>query len=163
MAYASTDWSSIDAHKAFISSPQYTPFSTKFGKILGSPPQLHHAHLDPHPPAPATSSTRAPVTECLTLYFPTTFDTTSFDSHWPIFKKALEEKAEGFRAASAGWMVEELELDGEKCKAWAGFLGWDSVEAHMKYRETEAFKGTIGGLREGTKAIKAYHAVFEEK
>lgn len=60
-------------------------------------------------------------------------------------------------------MVEELELEGEKCKAWAGFLGWASVEAHMRYRETEAFKGTIGRLREGTKAIKAYHAVLEER
>ena len=146
-----------------MASPEYGPFSTKFGKILESPPQLHHANLDPHPPAPAVSSLRSPVTECLTLYFPTSFDRSGFNSNWPIFKKALEEKADGFRAVSSGWVVEELELEGGKYQAWAGFLGWDSVDAHMKYRETEAFKGTIGGLRQGTKAIKAYHAIFEEK
>ena len=144
-------------------SPEYGPFGKHFGKVLDGPPQLHHANLDPHPPASAVSSTRSPVTECLTIYFPSSFDSSSFDSHWPTFKKTLEEKAEGFRSASAGWIVEELEYEGEKCKAWAGFLGWDSVDAHMKYRDTEAFKGSIGGMREGSKAIKSYHAVFEEK
>lgn len=160
---SSADWDSVEAHKAFMASREYGPFSTKFGNILESPPQLHHANLDPHPPAPAVSSLRSPVTECLTLYFPTSFDRSGFNSTWPIFKKTLEEKADGFRAVSAGWVVEELELEGGKYQAWAGFLGWDSVDAHMKYRETEAFKGTIGGLRQGTKAIKAYHAIFEEK
>ena len=146
-----------------MGSPEYGPFSNKFGKILEGPPQLHHANLDPHPPGPALSSLRSPVTECITLYFPTSFDRSGFNSSWSIFKKTLEEKADGFRAVSTGWVIEELELEGEKYQAWAGFLGWDSVDAHMKYRETEAFKETIGGLREGTKAIKIYHASFEEK
>ena len=158
-----SDWDSVEAHQAFMASREYGPFITKFGKILDSPAQLHHANLDPHPPSAAVSSLRSPVTECLTLYFPTSFDRSRFNSNLAIFKKALEEKADGFRAVSAGWVVEELELEGGKCQAWAAFVGWDSVDAHMKYRETEAFKGTIGGLREGTQAIKLHHAIFEEK
>ena len=156
------DWDSIEAHKAFQASPIYSSVVDLFGEILSGPAQIHHVSRTPHSPAPALSSTHSPVTECLKLYFPTDFDTSPFDSAWIIFHKALEEKAEGFKAASAGWVIEELDHEGEKCKAWAGFIGWDSIDAHMKYRETEAFKSTIGGLRSGTKTIKMNHAVLKE-
>ena len=79
-------------------------------------------------------------------------------------KKTLEEKrVEGFRAASAGWVVEELEYEGEKYKTWAGFLGWESMDAIVQYRKTEDFRGTIGGLREGSKASEAHYVLFREK
>ena len=104
----------------------------------------------------------SPVTECLTFYFPTSFETSSFDASWAVYKKTLEKGKEvkGFRAASAGWVVEEVEHKGERCKAWVGFLGWESMDASMEYRDTKDFQGTIGALREGSKAIEAYHVEF---
>ena len=104
----------------------------------------------------------SPVTECLTFYFPTSFETSSFDASWAVHKKMLYKgkKAKGFRAASAGWVVEEMEHEGQKCKAWVGFLGWESRDASMEYRDTQDFQGIIPALREGSKAIEAYHVVF---
>lgn len=156
------DWDSVESHKKFMALPEYGPFLTQFGKVLGGPPQLHHANLDPHPPAPAISSFQSPVTECLTIYFPSSFDSSSFDSHWPTFKKTLEEKAKGFRSVSAGWVVEELEHEGMKCRAWAGCLGWDSVDAHMEYRNTEAFKESIRGLVGLFRALSTLFRMFLE-
>ena len=153
----------MEAHKAFVNSREYGPFSTRFSKFLSGPAALHHANLSPHPPAPATSSTRSPVTECLTLYHPTTVDTSSFDEKWSSFRSTLEQHAEGFKASSAGWIVEELEYEGEKTKGFAIFTGWESVDAHMKYRDTEHFKESIGPLREGLKGVKMHHVTFLEK
>ena len=87
----------------------------------------------------------------------------SFDSRWAECKKTLEKEVEGFTAASGGWIVEELGSEGEKCKAWAGFLGWESRDASMRYKETEEFRGTIRGLREGSKASETHYVVFREK
>jgi len=40
--------------------------------------------------------------------------------------------------------------------------GWKGVDAHMKYRDTEDFKETIGGIREKIGAVTMYHVVFNE-
>lgn len=94
---------------------------------------------------------------------PTSASTSAFDDRWSSFRSTLEKHAEGYRSSSAGWIVEELEYEGEKAKAFAIFVGWDSVDAHMKYRDTQAFKESIQSLREGLKGVKAYHAVLQEK
>ena len=90
-------------------------------------------------------------------------DTAAFEERWSSFRSALEQHAEGYKASSAGWVVEELEYEGKKSKPFTIFIGWESVDAHMKYRETEHFKQTIGFMREGLKGIKAHHAVLQER
>lgn len=157
------DWDSVEAHKNFQKSPVHAPFETHLGKILEGPATLHYANLSPHPPAPATSSNFSPVTECLTLYHPTNPSVSAFEEKWHNFRSTLEKYAEGYRSSSAGWITEELEYQGEKAAGFAIFIGWDSVDAHMKYRETQHFKETIIPLREGLKGIEAYHATLLEK
>lgn len=146
-----------------MSSREYAPFLEHFGKVLDGPASISHANLSPYPPTAALSSSRTPVTECLTLYHPADADTAAFEKKWSAARSSLEQNAEGFRASSAGWVVEELEYEGEKCKAFAVFIGWDSVDAHMRFRETEHFKKSIVPLREGLKGVTACHATMVEK
>ena len=87
----------------------------------------------------------------------------AFEEKWTTFRTPIEEHAEGYKSSSAGSIVEELEHEGEKLKAFAVFIGWDSVSAHMKYRETQAFKDSIAAFRDGLKSIKMYHVTLQER
>lgn len=79
----------------------------------------------------------------------------------------IKENAEGFRAASCGWVVEDVEHeslgDGKKGRVFKVVLGWDSVEHHMRFRETEVFKENAGLLREGPVKGDLHHTVFLQK
>lgn len=157
------DWDHVDFHKKFRGSREYGPFEENFGKLLDGPANIYHANLSPHPPAPATASSRSPVTECLTLYHPIDADTAAFDERWSACRSMFEQHAEGYKASSTGWVIEELEYENEKCKAFAIFLGWESVEAHIKFRDTDHFKKWIVPLGEGLKGITACHATMVER
>ena len=57
----------------------------------------------------------------------------------------------------------EKENGGEKGReTFFGLLGWESVDAHMAGRETEAFKGAVGGLRDGKETMGVVHVAFKE-
>lgn len=146
-----------------MDSHEYGPFKEDFLKLLDGPATIYHANLSPHPPAPATASPRSPVTECLTLYHPTDVDTAAFEKRWSACRSMFEQHAEGYKASSTGWIVEELEYENEKCKAFAIFIGWESVEAHVKFRDTDHFKKSIVPLREGLKGITPCHATMVER
>lgn len=121
---------------------------------------MQHANFTPHPPTAALGTT-SPVTEVLTCYFEKEDD--GFDSKVDQLFKVLSEKAEGFKAASGGWVVEDVEYKGKKGKAYVGVLGWESVEAHTKFRETQTFKDNIHLLREDPLGMEVHHTVFVEK
>ncbi len=162
-----SDWDSVQAHKDLIASPTYGPFAKHLMTIIDGHISLSHANFDPHPPSAALSG--APVTERFTVYF--SADTPeakikSFDENVSKFLKVLKENAEnGFKAVAVGWVVEELDHEGVegKAKALTGVIGWDSVEAHLKFRETPAFKENAGLLSEGVKAAEIHHVKFHER
>lgn len=56
-----------------------------------------------------------------------------------------------FKGVSYGWSVESdvpvIGEDGKTGSLLTAFLGWPSVEAHMKFRETTQFKDNIPLLR----------------
>jgi hypothetical protein len=114
---------------------------------MSGPPTVGPYHITFASPFAAAVS--APVIEYLTLYFPTLVDRVSFGETWRSFVQTAGANAEGYYGSAAGWIVEELEhekVEG-KARGFAVAIGWESVDAHMKYRETEAFKGSIGSLR----------------
>lgn len=119
-----------------------------------------HASFSPHPPT-AALGTAAPVTEVLTCYFEKEDD--GFDSKFNQLIKAIADNSEGFKAASGGWVMEDVEYEGKKGKAYVGVLGWESVEAHMSFRETQAFKDNIHLLREDSLGMDVHHTKFVEK
>ncbi|KAL9036355.1 MAG: hypothetical protein Q9180_004346 [Flavoplaca navasiana] len=147
------DWDSIVAHKKFMSSPNYGPFVKNLMPIVdGEIESMRHAHLSPHPPSAALNGTTAPVTEMINHYFSADIsqsEQSSFESSVKQFSQVLEEKAEGFKGFAAGWVVEEVEHEGVegKAKSWLSCIGWQSVEAHMAFRETKDFKDNVHLIR----------------
>ena len=147
-----------------MAEPVYGPFGKHLMSIVEGPLTMYHANLNPHPPSAAVSSTSSPVTECLTCYFSS--QDPSFEKNFDKFVAAVSEDAEGVKAAAGGWLVEDVEHEkigsGKKGRAFVGFLGWESVEAHMKFRDTDAFNENIHLLREGPVALEVHHTVFVE-
>ncbi|KAI9701936.1 MAG: hypothetical protein M1836_001280 [Candelina mexicana] len=161
------DWDSIDAHDNFSKKPIFGPFIKHLGTILGGSTILTHVNFNPHPPTRAISNNYAHVTEMCRFLFSANFSDSQrsdFESSFASFIKAAE-KAVAFRGMSSGWVVEEVEhtsLKGEKGKAFAAAIGWQSIEGHMEFRKTDEFEDTIKELREKSVGIDVHHVSFSE-
>lgn len=152
-----TDWDSIDAHTAFTRSSAYKPFSKHLSAILLDPPRYYHARF----PRPFEHAAGAAVTELATFHFDGGADAAAFEGNAARFAETLTSSAAGLRDVSMGWAVEEVEhpeLQGGKGKAFVLAIGWTGVDAHMAYRETEAFKDSVHLLREGPEASEMVSA-----
>lgn len=116
---------------------------------------MFHIQFEPN----FSDAASAPITEVATWYFPTSYDTHEWDTGVVKFNKTLRESAEGFHGVSSGWSIDDvphksLEDVGGKGKAFVLAVGWESLEAHTKYRDTDAFKETIGLLRNKSKGVE---------
>lgn len=65
---------------------------------------------------------------------------------------------------SFGWSVEDDvpvrgDEEGSKGILLVAFIGWEGLEAHGRFRETEVFKDSIGSLRTMPEMVKlaAFH------
>ncbi len=80
----------------------------------------------------------------------------------------MERSAKACTATAGGWIIEDVPHgsffgEGHKGKVFLACIGWDSVVAHMKFRETDDFKKTIRPLlKDGTVGLSAVHAEFFE-
>ncbi len=137
----------------------YKPFLDRFGMIAhNDQAQMYHVHLTPHPPSQVLSDVNTPACETLVMYFPSDYsqaDQDKFEESIKKLVKVVEDNAETYTGSAGGWVVEELPIPGteEKGKAYAAFIGWTSVQAHMDFRETQAFKDNAHHLR-GAKDLK---------
>ncbi len=158
-----SDWDSYDAHQAFTKTSVYGPFAKNLMTIVDGDISMLHATFDPHPPSAALSVNNS-VTEVLTAYFASKDE--SYDGNIRKFVDVLEGLG-GFKAACGGWVIEDVEDEkvGEegKGKAYVGVVGWESVEAHMRARETDAYKENVHLLRDGPVAMEVHHTTFSEK
>ena len=147
-----------------MKSPIYDPFTKNLSTIASDGIIMNHVNFNPHPPSAAISSTTSPVTEVAICYF-ASFDP-GFEERIKRLASVMSEKAEGFKAASAGWMVEDIEHpsigSGKKGKAVVAVIGWESQEAHHKFRESPAFGENIHLMAEGTLDIEDHHTTFKE-
>jgi len=110
---------------------------------------------------PFSTAAVTPIVEMLTLYFPGDIDQGNVDATLTEFIQTIVDNAKGFLGYTSGWIAEEVEherVEG-KAKAYAGAIGWESLEAHMAYRETQTFKDDILKVR----AIAKGTAVVSEK
>lgn len=134
---------------------------------------MHHVEFTPHPHSGAvetiTSVQRSSpgATEVATFYL----DPSTSDSDAQAFEEALwqfmteaVEKADGFTSTAGGWIVEEVEHEkaGGKAKGYFLLIGWQSVEKHMEFRDTEAFKG-VQRVRKFLKHGEGVHVKFIAK
>ena len=134
---------------------------------MDGPPSIHHAHIEPLPPATAASRFSAPVTEFVTFYLPSETseaDKNEFHEGMTEFGKVFQEHADGFRGTSTGWAVEELEHPSVGTGlGYVVVVGWDSVDAHMAFRETNEFKDAMGKLGSKIKGAVMHHVKFQQR
>lgn len=139
-------------------------------------PVIYHVALEPHPPETALG--RAPATEILAMYYPSSISSADQDGHTANMKTVGEKFAsiEGFKGVSGGWSVEDdiaydpsavsMATEGataQKAKVFLAVIGWQSVEAHMAGRQTDVFKEYAPLLRKtgGTLGLKVSHVHAE--
>ena len=155
------DWESIEHHRKFTADPSYAKFTKRFDSFLNGRPTVYHATVDPPQPAATFSS---PIVEMFTAYFPAATKAADKESWQQRFKKFLTimPEAKGYKAHATGWVVEEVVHEGVEGKAiaWVTAVGWESVEAHMAFRETELFKKNVELLSEGPAAAEMHHLDF---
>lgn len=122
-------------------------------------------HFEPRPSPP--SALRAPVTEIMMAFFAPDISEAA--------KAAARERVEQFsdkalsrcadvQAVNVGWGVEDdfpMRGTGEERKGTVLFalIGWPSIDTHMQFRDTEAFKESVGLLRdmEGMVKLTMFH------
>lgn len=160
------DWDSVGSHKNFIASPAYEPFNETFASVLDGEIVIYHAYFAPHPPSSALNRIPSPTTEYATFYFPSDMsdlERFSWNDIFSDFKDTLAHHAEGFKAVASGWIVEELHHEEVKANAvvYAAVFEWESVESHMKFRETKEFQESIVVLRKASKARQMHHVKFK--
>lgn len=106
------------------------------------------------------------MTQLVTFYLPSSMsaeDKNSFHAKMIEFGKVIQQHAKGFRGTSSGWVVEEVEHPSVGIGlGYVAAVGWDSVEAHMAFRETEEFKNAMGQMGGGVKGAEMYHVKFLE-
>ena len=104
------------------------------------------------------------MTEIATMWFPTSYSQEDQDQvaeNAKALASVLEKEATTYKASVGGWVDEEIDVpgtNGEKGKAYVLLIGWTSVEAHIEFRTTQAFKDNIHYLR-GAKDLKKIEAV----
>lgn len=133
----------------------YQPFLQTLGKIMDGRPTLYHCALAPHPPTTALG-VNTPICEILTVYFPASVSDSTrseFESRLKKLVSVMESNAsaEAYRGSAGGWSVEnDVSRDGsdDKCKVFLALLGWESVDAHKSFSQTQEFKDNIYLLRE---------------
>ncbi|RMZ87824.1 hypothetical protein DV736_g4959, partial [Chaetothyriales sp. CBS 134916] len=161
------DWDSVDHHINFTKTEKYKLFIENFGQIVDiSKGVLYHAHLSPHPPTRAISQPTTPATETLVAFFPSSYskaDQDKFEEDFKNILSALETHGADISTSTAsGWVVEELPIpnseSNETGKAFVALIGWISVQAHLDFRNTQAFKDNIHWLR-GAKDLKGVKMV----
>ncbi|KAL3482792.1 hypothetical protein BJX62DRAFT_245525 [Aspergillus germanicus] len=159
------DWDTLEAHEAANKDPTYLPAVIPIASVCSGPHTVFHARFQPHPPNVLAS---APVTEVMTSYFPANYSTEDqkqYDSGTKEFLEACQTIAGGPLSSSAGWVEEIQEIQGgEMAKAYVALLGWDSVEHHMAFRETEAFKELTKKMErpKGLKKMESVHVRVQE-
>ena len=131
------------------------------GKLVAGEPTLYHTKMPLT--APFAGPATAPTTELVSLYFELSYPQADFNASWAEFARLCNENAKGFHGCAGGWSIEDVQredVEGGKARVFLAALGWDSVEAHMAFRETPKFKEIIPLLRSGAKAIEVHHVKF---
>lgn len=122
-----------------------------------------HVSVVPSPPLILQS----PVAEIMLAYFPPDISKARRDNTLAQFQQFVERglnKCPDFRGVSYGWGAENDfpvrgEQEGQVGSVFMAFIGWPSVDAHVEFQETEAFKENIHFIRtmEGIIKLATFH------
>ena len=144
--------------------------STRFGgeAVKDLPTILTHGEFTKHvafTPSPPLVL-HSPVTEILLAYFPSNISPAAKDKAGARAQQFVEKslnKCTDVKAVSYGWGVENdfpvRDEEGKTGSILMMFIGWPSVDAHMKFREMEIFKENVDLVRgmEGLVKLTIFH------
>jgi hypothetical protein len=142
----------------FVNDRSYGPFKETLGGLMEAV-HLHHF---------TQSNTKllgsSPVVEVFTFHD----IEPGFLENAEKFADAVQKgKPKGYHGILYGKVMEKIVRhkdvgngDVQPGEAVVGMVGWDSVEAHMEFRETDLFKENIGLLREKTSGGEIFHVPF---
>jgi hypothetical protein len=105
---------------------------------------------------------QSPVTEVMLAYFPSAISPAGKDKAAAQLQKFVEKSLENcsdVMAVSYGWGVEnDFPVrggePGQLGSLLTAFTGWPSIDAHRKFRETEAFKESVDLIRDMEEIVK---------
>lgn len=122
-----------------------------------------HVDVSPFPP----SALKSPVTEVMLAFFPSGISAGAKAAVTERVAQFAEEglnKCADVQAVNFGWGVEnDFPVrggeEGQKGSMLIALIGWPSIDAHMNFRDTEAFKESVGLLRgmEGMVKLTMFH------
>lgn len=103
------------------------------------------------------------------MYFPASYsdeDVKVFEARFEEFSKITAGATTDVKAVIPGWSVEEVAIPGteEKGKAFVLVIAWTTLQHHLDYRNSQAFKDSIPLLR-GAKDVKGaavFHVATQE-
>lgn len=156
-------WTSLSAAHKAVQSTTLSPYISTAASVCTAPPTVLYVSFDPAPSQPALD---APATEVVIAYFAADASaetTAAVPGVLPKVLKLAGAKDAGMIAESGGWAQGEVKHasllgEGAKGRAFVSVVGWESVEAHRAFRETEAFKANVGLLRgAGQKGMEMFH------
>ncbi|KAH8817447.1 hypothetical protein F5884DRAFT_897092 [Xylogone sp. PMI_703] len=140
--WAFFDWDSIEDHDKFAKS---------FGgeAVKDFPLILTHGEFTKHIDVTisAAPALKSPVTEVMLFYFSSDLSQARRDAAIAKLKTFLDEttgSCSDIKGVSYGWGVENdfpiRGEEGQQGSILAAFIGWPSIDAHAKFRETETFQ-----------------------
>ncbi|KAI5456723.1 hypothetical protein BGZ63DRAFT_87966 [Mariannaea sp. PMI_226] len=156
------DWDSRDDHDKYRESGTHQEAIKELLPLFDfSKSLIKHVAPQPYPPRQALDNSNSPITEVLYAFFPADIDASGKDAVVARIDEFVERALKtcpDFRGISYGWSLEDdIPVRGDEEKQGvmlAAFIGWQSLEAHMKFRDTQQFKDSIGLLRTMPSLIK---------
>ena len=141
-----------------MAADHYGPFLERLkGVIDGGLQAIEMVHVEFKPEGGFKSSLSASVTEIATFFYdgkPSDDTYEQVEKFMDIGQKEGDMKITGW---SYGLTHEELEKDGTKGIGAVLTIGWQSIDDHMAFRDTNAFKENIGLLRQTSKTAEMHH------
>lgn len=119
---------------------------------------MHHTDFEPH--EQVQKAMTAPVTEIATFYF----DDEPPDGYvvqFQNFLKAASRETKARPIASAvGVTHEEVEQDDVKGNAVVLMVGWESIEAHEAFRDSQTYHEYMPKLMQGVEKVHVHHVAL---
>lgn len=132
----------------------------RLGTLLdpGHSPKI--VHVDFQPPSGLTPVLSAPVTEIVTYFFSNAPPSNPGDGINKLLT-AVREEGYGLLGWVYGTTYEEMEHEGTVGRAGMVALGWESVEEHVRARESKAFRERSGGFSSTAVGYEVHHVSFK--
>jgi quinol monooxygenase YgiN len=143
-----------------MKTPDYQHMLDSLKPLLAGPPDLVHCEFNnlDH----LAQATFAPVTEMATLYLPE--ESPPFYNNLGSFAEILTKQARGCLGVAYGCSIEHVQDmslgKGVKGKAYLLAIGWQSIEAHVLFKKTHAFKRCLELLKEA-RGSEIHHVKFQ--